>query len=41
MWLINIVYLHLPAKEGFPVIWVIYHESVIHVTGHASKESEA
>ena len=41
MWLINIVYLHLPAKEGFPVIRVICHASVIHVTGHVSQESEA
>ena len=41
MRLINIVYLHLPAKEGFPVIWVIFHASVIHVTGHVSQESEA
>ena len=31
MWLINIasVFLQLPAKEGFPVIRVICHESVI------------
>jgi len=34
MWLINIAFLQLPAKEGFPVILVIYHESVIYVTGH-------
>ena len=26
MWLINIVFLQLPAKEGFPVIRVICHE---------------
>ena len=32
MWLINIVFLQLPAKEGFPFIQVIYHESVIYVT---------
>ena len=31
MWLINIVFLQLPAKKGFPVIWVIRHESVIYV----------
>ena len=37
----SILYLHLPAKEGFPVIRVICHESVIHVTGHVSQESEA
>ena len=41
MWLINIVFLHLPAKEGFPVIWVICHKSVIYVTGHVSQEGEA
>ena len=41
MWLINIVYLHLPAKEGFPVIRVICHESVIYVTGHVGHRSEA
>ena len=41
MWLINIVFLHLPAKEGFPVIRVICHEGVIHVTGHVTQESEA
>ena len=34
MWLINILLLQLPAKEGFPVIRVICHESVIYVTGH-------
>ena len=35
MWLINtVVFLQLPAKEGFPVIRVICHESVIYVTGH-------
>ena len=31
MWLINIVFLQLPAKKGFPVIRVICHESVIYV----------
>ena len=41
MWLINIVFLQLPAKEGFPVIRVIFHESVIYVTGHVSHGSEA
>ena len=41
MWLINIVFLQLPAKEGFPVIRVICHESVIYVTGHVSHGSEA
>ena len=41
MWLINIVFLQLPAKEGFPVIRVICHESVIYVTGHVSHRSEA
>ena len=41
MWLINIVFLQLPAKEGFPVIRVICHESAIYVTGHVSRESEA
>ena len=30
-----------PAKEGFPVIRVICHESVIYVTGHVSHRSEA
>ena len=39
MWLINIVFLQLPAKEGFPVIRVICHESVIYVTGHVSHGS--
>ena len=34
MCLINILFLQLPAKEGFPVIRVICHESVIYVTGH-------
>ena len=34
MWLINIAFLQLPAKEGFPVILVICHESVVYVTGH-------
>ena len=38
MWLINIVFLQLPAKEGFPVIRVICHESVIYVTGHVHNE---
>ena len=41
MWLINILFLRLPAKEGFPVIRVIYHESGIYVTGHVSHRSEA
>ena len=41
MWLINIVFLQLPAKEGFAVIRVISHESAIYVTGHVSRESEA
>ena len=41
MWLINIVFLQLPAKEGFPVIRVICHESVIYVTGHVSHGSES
>ena len=41
MWLINTVFLQLPAKEGFPVIRVIFHESVIYVTGHVSRGSEA
>ena len=41
MWLIIIVFLQLPAKEGFPVIRVICHESVIYVTGHVSHGSEA
>ena len=41
MWLINILFLQLPAKEGFPVIRVICHESVIYVTGHVSHGSEA
>ena len=36
MWLINVVLLQLPAKEGFPVIWVICHKSVIYVTGHVT-----
>ena len=31
MWLINIVFLQLPAKKGYPVIRVICHESVIYV----------
>ena len=41
MWLIIIVFLQLPAKEGFPVIRVICHESVIYVMGHVSRRSEA
>ena len=41
MWLIIIVFLQLTAKEGFPVIRVICHESVIYVTGHVSHRSEA
>ena len=32
MKLIIIVFLQLPAKEGFPFIRVICHESVIYVT---------
>ena len=35
MWLINIVFLQLPAKEGFPVIRVICHESVIYMMSRA------
>ena len=38
MWLIIIVFLQLPAKEGFPVIRVICHESVIYVTGHVKSQ---
>ena len=41
MCLINIVFLQLPAKEGFPVIRVICHESVIYITGHVSHKSAA
>ena len=41
MWLINIVLLQLPAKEVFPVIQVICHESVIYVTGNVSHGSKA
>ena len=41
IWLINIVFVQLPAKEGFPVIQVICHESVIYVTGHVSHRREA
>ena len=41
MLLINIVFLQLPAKEGFLVIQVICHESVIYVMGHVSHTSEA
>ena len=41
MWLIIIVFVQLPAKEGFAVIRVICHESVIYVTGHVSHRSEA
>ena len=41
MWQVNIVSLQLPAKEGFSVIRVICHESVIYVTGHVSHGSEA
>ena len=33
MWLIIIVFLQLLAKEGFPVIRVICHQSVVYVTG--------
>ena len=35
------VFLQLPAKEGFPVIRMICHESFIYVTGHVSHRSEA
>ena len=38
MSLINIVFLQLPAKEGFPVIQVICHGSVIYVTGHVARD---
>ena len=38
MWLIIIVFVQLPAKEGFPVIRVICHESVIYVTGHVKSQ---
>ena len=31
-----LVSLQLPAKEGFPVIRVICHESVTYVTGNVS-----
>ena len=41
MWLINIVFLQLPVKEGFRFIRVISHESVIYVTGHVSHELKA
>ena len=41
MLLINIVFLQLPAKEGFLVIQVVCQESVIYVTGHVSHTSEA
>ena len=41
MWLINIVILQLLAKEGFPVIRVICHESVIYVTDYVSHGREA
>ena len=41
MWLINIVFLQLPAKEGFAVIRVICHESVTYVTGRVSHGREA
>ena len=41
MWLINIVFLQLTAKKGFPVIRVICYESAVYVTGHVSRESEA
>ena len=37
MSLINIVFLQLRAKEGFPVIQVICHGSVIYVTGHVAR----
>ena len=32
MWLINIAFLQLPAKESFPFIRLICHENVIYVT---------
>ena len=41
MSLINIVFLQLPAKEGFPVIQVICHGSVIYVTGQVGHRSQA
>ena len=41
MWLIIIVFVQLLAKDAFPVIRVICHESVIYVTGHVSHRSEA
>ena len=41
MWLINIVFLQLPAKGDFPVIRVICRESVIYVTDHVSHGTEA
>ena len=41
MSLINIVFLQLPAKEGFPVIQVICHESIIYFTDNVSHRSEA
>ena len=40
MWLINIVFLQPTAKEGFAVTQVIFHESIIYVTGHVSHGSE-
>ena len=36
MWLTNVLFLQLQAKEGFPLVWVICHESVIYVTGHVT-----
>ena len=39
--MLNIVFLQLPATEGFRVTRVICHESVIYVTGHVSHRSEA
>ena len=41
MWLIIIVFLQLPAKEGFPVIRVICHESVIYIMSRAMWVTEA
>ena len=41
MSLITIVFLQLPAKEGFPVIRVICHESAIYVMVHVSHRGEA
>ena len=41
MWPTNIVFLQLPAKEGFPVIRVICHASVIYITRQVGHGSEA